>query len=270
MGRFLEILLIGTILSALLPIGAFGYEETTVTNGGSVVGIITFKGPVPPPKEFEFSKFPQPKFCGQVDNDGKGHRLFREATVGKDGCLSDVVVSIEKIEKGKPFTFNGTDTHADICRFLVQGGPSQLVGVVMKKAEFRVKNMDADPTDPKTATGVLHNPHLYEEYGSSNSTIFNLPLPEKGQEIKKPVILRKKESILHLQCDQHNYMNSYYYPIDNPYYAIVASDGRFTIGEIPPGEYEIYAWHPTLGKQETKIKVIAGGKTIANFLFSAN
>ena len=261
-------ILAGALISVLAGVPAFAYEEAAVANGGSVSGKVTFKGAVPAPKTFELAKFPQPKFCGTVDSDGNGHRLLREVTV-KDGALQDVVVAIEHVEKGKPFKFGGTDTQADTCRFLVQGGPSHFVGVVMKKAEFRVTNMDADPSDPKTATGVLHNPHLYEEVGSASSTIFNLPLPDKGGVVNKPVILRKKESVLHMQCDQHNYMNSYYYPVDNPYYAIVGVDGSFTIDGLPPGEYEVHAWHPTLGTQEAKVTVAAGGKVTTNFAFAS-
>ena len=248
--------------------GAQAYEEAPVSDGATLSGKVTFKGTPPPPKTFELAKFPQPQFCGKVDNDGQGHRILREVSV-KDGNLKDVVVFIEGIEKGKPMKFNGTDVHADNCRFLVQGGPSTYVGVVMKKAEIRIQNMDADPSDPKSVTGVLHNPHGYEVFGASNNTMFNLPLPDKGMTIKKPVILRKKESVMKLECDQHNYMNAWFYPVENPYYAVVGEDGSFTIDGIPPGTYEVYAWHPILGKQEQKITFTAGGKGSANFAFAA-
>jgi len=91
-----------------------------------VSGKITFKGTPPAPKLFDFAKFPQQNFCSKADSDGNGHRMLREVKV-KDGALADVVVYIEAIEKGKPFKFNGTDVHADTCRFLVQGGPSTFV-----------------------------------------------------------------------------------------------------------------------------------------------
>jgi hypothetical protein len=105
----------------------------------------------------------------------------------------------------------------------------------LKKKEIRVLNMDADPADPKAATGVLHNPHSYEVAGASRTTIFNLPLPEKGQTVKKPVILRKTESTFFVECDQHNYMQVHFQPIENPYYAIVGEDGTYSINDIPPG-----------------------------------
>ena len=257
------------VVYAEAPAAKVVYAEAPVADGGTLTGKVTFKGAVPAPKTFEFTKFPNAGFCEKTDSDGKGRRVVQEVKVGKDNALKDVVVYIEGIEKGKPFNFGGTDVKIDGCRFSVQGGPSTFAGVVVKKAEIRVENLDADPSDPKAATGVLHNPHSYEVAGTSNSTIFNLPLPEKGQVLKKPVTLRKKESIFKLECDQHNYMQAFFQPVTNPYYAIVGEDGTFSIDGIPPGTYEVYAWHPTLGKQEAKVTVAAKGQAKTDFAFAA-
>lgn len=259
------IALFGAISFLSLPV-ALAYEEAPVSGGGAVTGKITFKGTPPEPKLFDFAKFPQPGFCAKADSDGKGHRMLHEVKV-KDGALGDVVVYIEEIEKGKPFKFKGTDVNADTCRFLVQGGPSTMVGVVMNRNEIRVTNQDADPSDPKSADGVLHNPHGYEVKGDSNNTLFNKPLPTKGMVLTQKLIFRKKESFMLMQCDQHNFMNAWFHPVDNPYYAIVGEDGKFSIDDIPPGTYEIYAFHPTLGTEEQKLTVAAGGKATVNFEF---
>lgn len=108
--------------------------------------------------------------------------------------------------------------------------------------------MDADPTDPKAATGVLHHPHGYEVAGASTATIFNLPLPEKGQVIKKPVILQKKDSVFKLECDQHNFMQAFFLPVENPYYAIVRDDGSFRIDGHPAGDVRRLRVVPHVGK----------------------
>lgn len=243
------------------------YVGGPVSGGGSISGKVTFKGTAPEAKKFDLKKFPNSDFCAKI-SDGKGSRELVEVKVGKDGSLSDVVVLIESIEKGKEFKFDGTDVEAENCQFLVRGGPSTFVGVVMKKADIRVKNMDADPNDPKAVTGVLHNPHGYEVFGANNSTTFNVPLAEKGQVVTKKVVLRKKDSVMKLECDQHNYMNTWFHPVENPYYAVVGADGSFTIDNIPAGDYEIEAWHPLLGEVEAKVTVPAGGKATHNFTFS--
>ncbi|MFZ5875294.1 MAG: hypothetical protein ACOYXU_02680 [Nitrospirota bacterium] len=263
--------LVAVAVGATLAFGSAAKAEYTVgavADGGTVSGKVTFKGAVPGPKTAAFAKFPNSGFCEKTDSDGKGNRAVQEVKV-KDGALQDVVVYIEDVKSGKAFDFKGTDVTIEGCKFLVQGGPSKMVGVVMKKAEIRVLNQDADPSDPKAATGVLHNPHSYEVAGASNTTIFNLPLPEKGQTLKKPVILRKKESYFMVECDQHNYMQAFFAPIENPYYAVVGEDGTFTISDVPPGTYEVYAWHPKLGKQEANITVPAKGTVKADFAFAA-
>lgn len=243
------------------------YKEAPVANGGTVSGKIMFKGTPPPPELFEFAKFPQPKYCGQVDNDGKGHRIFRSVTV-TNGLLSDVVVYIEDVHSGKPFKLDKTEVHADICRFLVQQG-SDMVGVIQNKKDIAVLNMDADPTDPKSATGVLHNPHGYEMKGAASSTLFNKPLPNKGQTMEEKIKLHKHDSFMKMQCDQHNFMNAYFLPVDNPYYAVVGKDGTFTIDQVPPGKYEVEVWHPILGEEKQEITVAANGKVTANFEYKA-
>jgi len=245
---------------------AMAYDEGPA-GGASVTGKITFKGTPPAPKLFEFEKFPQPKYCSQADSDGRGHRVLKEVSVN-NGALEDVVVYIENIEKGKPFKFNGTDVKANLCRFLVQGGPSTFVGVVVKKAELRVENTDADPSDPKTASGVLHNPHGYEVKGASRTTMFNKPLPEKGQVVKEKIMIRKKESVMKMECDQHGFMQVWFSPIENPYYAIVGKDGTYTIDQVPAGKYEVVAWQPILGMKEKEITVGASGKVDVNFEFT--
>jgi hypothetical protein len=245
------------------------YAEAPVGEGGTLTGRVTFTGTPPAPKTFAFNKFPNPDFCGKTDSDGNGNRVVQLVNVGEDHALRDAVVYFEEVETGKPFKFDGTEITAEGCKFLVQGGPSTLSGVVMKKKDIRVLNMDADPSDPKAATGVLHNPHSYEVAGASRTTIFNLPLPERGQTVKKPVILRKDDSIFELECDQHNYMRVFFVPVENPYYAIVGNDGTFAIHDIPPGTYEVYAWHPTLGRQETNVTIQAKSHTKADFSFAA-
>ncbi len=259
------------LLVGIVP-GAFAdYTGGPVTDGGSVSGKVSFTGTPPEPMTFAFSKFPNEKFCSQADSDGKGNRLRHDVRVNNGG-LADAIVYIEKIEKGKAFKPSGTDVSIETCRFLVQGGPSKAVGVVAKKTELRVTNTDADPSDPKSATGVLHNPHAYDMKGQQSTTLFNKPIPTKGavlKEMVKPIWLKKDESFMKMECDQHNYMNVWFLPVSNPYYAIVNDDGSFEIGDVPPGKYTLKAWHPKLGFQKQEIDVAAKAKVAAAFAFAA-
>lgn len=255
------------LLNGMLLIStALAYEDGPA--GQAVIqGTISFKGTPPAPKFFDLAKFPHPRFCGEVDNDGKGHRVFRDVTVN-NGRLQDVVVYLQDVSRGKPFHFHGTDVTIDHCRFLVQGGPSTMVGVVVNGGVIRILNNDADPTDPMSITGVLHNAHGYEVKGSVSSTLFNKPAPNKGQTMTETIKLHKSGSSMLVQGDQNNYMNAFFYPVENPYYAIVGSDGTFSIDQVPAGTYRLIAWHPILGIQGKTIEVGASGIVTVNFEFS--
>lgn len=268
MSKFLK--LFGFTLVVGMASATFAFAEYAggAPGDASVTGKVAFKGAQPPPVSFDLSKFPQPAFCGKTDaKDGK--RLRQDVKVN-GGSLADAVVYIEKVEKGKDWKFEGTKVVADGCRFLVEGGPSKAVGVVVKKAEISFTNNDADPSDPKSAEGILHNPHGYEMKGVQSTTTFNKPLPKKGQTIKetiRAIAFKKEDSFMMVECDQHNFMKIWALPVESPYYAIVGEDGSFSIDQVPPGKYKITAWHPVLGftKQDVEVK----GKTAVNFEFAA-
>jgi hypothetical protein len=238
--------------------------------GGTVEGKVTFSGKAPAPKEFLFSKFPNPKFCVKnPSKDAKGEkRLLREVEVGKDGGLKNAVVAIQGLTDEKFVAeFKGDDVQADLCEFK----PYTTV-VVAEQKSFRVMNNDADPDDPKSVKGVLHNPHSFEALGPSTTTIFNIGLPEKGKGLDKPIKLRKtdKGSVFKLICDQHEFMQTWGLPVTNPHYAVVGEDGKFTLKDVPAGKYKLVAWHPVLNKgkvMEQEIEVKDGAEASAKFEF---
>ena len=73
-----------------------------------------------------------------------------------------------------------------------------------------------------------------------------------------------------MQCDQHEFMQTWGLPITNPYYAVVGADGKFEIKDVPAGKYKLVAWHPALnGKKpiEQEIEVKDGAQANAKFEF---
>jgi hypothetical protein len=233
--------------------------------GGTVTGKVTYAGKSEE-KEFLFSKFPNPKFCPKNPHKElvKGDkRILPTITVGKDGGLAGAVVAVLDIED-KAFMdgYKGTDVVAEFCEFL------PYTGVVVKQKNFHVENHDSDPDDPKSVKGVLHNPHSFEVMGPSSTTIFNIGLAEKDSKLDKPAVLRKDKqgSMMRLQCDQHEFMQGFYLPVSNPFYAVVKEDGSFELKDVPAGKHKIVAWHPGDGKGmrvEMEVDVPEGGKAEA-------
>ena len=91
-------------LLAAIGVGgpAWGYEEISVTEGGSLVGTVTLDGHVPKPKGYNLTTLPDQFYCGRI-SDGQGWRILQPFQVGPAGEFRDVVVYLEGIDKGKPF-----------------------------------------------------------------------------------------------------------------------------------------------------------------------
>ncbi len=250
------------VFSVVFGVAAVAFVAAPLTSyaGGTIAGKVTFAGKSAQ-REFSFAKFPNPKFCPKNPNksliDGD-KRFLKTIEVGKDGGLKGAVVAVTDIED-KAFVdgYKGTDVTAAFCEFL------PFTGVVVAQKSFRVENTDADPDDPKSVKGVLHNPHSFFVKGSSSSTDFNIGLAEKGSKLDKPVKFKggqeKTGSTYRLQCDQHEFMQSFFLPVWNPYHVVVKDDGSFEIKDVPAGKHKIIAWHPFAGKFEAEVDVTEGG-----------
>jgi hypothetical protein len=251
-------------LSIVLGVAAVAFVAAPVTSfaGGTITGKVTYSGK-PEKKEFLFSKFPNPKFCPKNPNkaliDGD-KRFLPTIEVGKDGGLKNAVVAVVDVEdKAWADGYAGTEVVAEFCEFLPYSG------VVVNTRPFKVENHDADPDDPKSTQGVLHNPHSFTVKGSTSATGFNIGLAKKGDKLDKPVTFRggaEKEGYYRLQCDQHEFMQSFFLPVTSPHFAVVKEDGTFEIKNVPPGKHKVVAWHPFVAKgkkTEFEVEVADGG-----------
>jgi hypothetical protein len=64
-----------------------------------------------------------------------------------------------------------------------------------------------------------------------------------------------------IDCDAHGWMEGWIYVVDNPYHATTGPDGKFSITDVPPGEYTLVAVQPSTGPVETKLSVKSGEAT---------
>ncbi len=242
--------------------------------GGTIKGKVTFNGKVPPPKEFAFSKFPNVEFCKKNEHksaDGNT-RLLKEVQVGDGNGLKDAVVAVRDIKDkawmGKFKKAPAEEVTAELCEF------KPFTGTAVSKGQFKVTNLDADPDDPKSKEGVLHNPHSFDVLGAKSATLFNIGLAKKGDSLQKTLKLRmaKKGGVVRLQCDQHEFMQSWFLPVTNPFHATTGADGTFEIKDVPAGKHKLLVWHPVaaknaVGKKAIEIEVdVKDGATVeANF-----
>ena len=249
-------------LSVLLG-GMFIALPMIAQAGGTIKGKVTYSGKPVPPKEFAFSKFPNPDFCKKNPNKkGDDTRLLKEVEVDGNKGLKNAVVSVKDInDKAWMKNYNRTEVMAELCEFL------PYTGILVNKGNFYVENKDADPDDPKSAEGVLHNPHSFDVLGAKSNTLFNIGLAKKGDSLEKPIKMRmaKKGSVLRLQCDQHEFMQAWFLPVENPHFGVSGGDGTFEIKDVPAGKHKLIAWHPVAGEIEASVDVKDGGTVEANF-----
>ncbi len=242
--KWVSILL--ALSSVFLTVGvSAAYDAASVPDGAAISGKIVFKGKVPKPKKLLITK--NKEVCGE------GYIERQELKVSKGGALTEVVVSLQSVKKGKAWSkpAGGYLLDQKKCTFL------PYLQVVPKRAKLTVVNSDP----------VLHIIHTYELIGGARRSLFNIAQPRLRQRITRTVKPRHGGAV-RVECDAHNWMLGWMYVVDNPYYAVVADDGGFTIKDIPPGKYKLKAWHPFLGTEEKKISVSAKGKVELNFEFS--
>ena len=244
------------VLTGLFGLGwgvapGWGYEEVTVTNGGTVTGRVTLNGAPPPTRIFHMVFSPNIDFCTRV-SDGKGNRLLKEFRVSDDGGFQDVVVAVVGVEQGKRFDYM-PQIELENCRI----GP--FVTPVRNHQPFTIVNKDS----------VVHDIQAYTLKDNYTYAMFNKPMLPKEQAVKE-IRLRKDHYIFRTQCGVHDFMQSWGMAVGNPYFTVTGPDGSFSIPDLPPGTYDVIAWHPYMKVQARQITVAANGQASVNFQFNAD
>jgi hypothetical protein len=212
------------------------YREVAVVDGAEVAGTAVFLGDVPDPRRLLVTK--DEEVCGF------GYLERTEVVVGAGGGLAGVVVVVEGIQEGKtwPESPEGYVLDQKDCIF----SPHLLV--VPKAVDVNILNSDP----------VLHNVHAYELIDGAGRSMFNLGQPPSDKFIVQ-ALRPRVGNLVRLECDAHDFMQSWIYAADSPYWAVTAEDGSFVIEDVPPGEYTVTAWHPALGVQQHRVSLGSGG-----------
>ena len=140
------------------------YEGGSVSNGGTIEGVVKFKGTAPPPKKIQVSK--DTAVCGKTAKTD-------ETVVVNNGDIENAVVSIENIEKGKPMTPTVIKLDQKDCDYHPH--------VLAFPAGSTVEVINPD--------GILHNIHSYSKMNSP----FNFAQPKFKKTLS--VKIEKPESL---------------------------------------------------------------------------
>ena len=111
--------------------------------------------------------------------------------------------------------------------------------------------------------GILHNVHALPKVNKQ----FNLAMPPTVKESTQN--FGKAEGMFMIKCDVHPWMSAYAGVFAHPFYSVSKKDGKFTIGGLDPGTYEIEAWHERLGVQKATVTVAANESKNVAIKFTA-
>jgi hypothetical protein len=196
-----------------------------VTDGGTLQGKVTFQGSPPPKRKVIPTK--DREACGSTPRD------VDQIVLAPDKSVQEAIVYLKKVDKGKAWEKAAKPPAIDNvkCDFAphVQ---------VIPAGDLEIVNSDP----------VLHNTHGF----LGKVTVFNVALPNQGQRIVRPL---KRPGMVRVECDAHGWMLGWVHVADNPYYAVSAKDGTFTLTNVPPGSYTLVAWQEYAGAVELPVTV---------------
>ena len=246
--RFITMFLLLTIFFASQ---SQAYQEIDVSNGGTVQGKATLIGKMPYPRVYHLILFPNIDMCSEIETDDEMNRVLDDFKISEDGGLKDVVITLEHVEAGKPFNKEPILIDSEDCKFTPD------VNAVRQGETFKVNNIDA----------VMHNSQVYQ--AERGKIIQNLPIPPESTTDGK-VTFQKKYKIFQMICGMHEFMQTWGYRVQNPYYFVTKLGGDFKIDNIPPGDYILNAWHYLMKLQSQKIHIAKNGAVDVKFQFNAD
>jgi hypothetical protein len=250
---------------------ASAYEAVDVQSGGTITGKVTLRGPVPEPRVFPMVLYPFGDYCKKISN-GEGLVLLREFNVDDAGGLQDAVVAIQDVQRGKAFRSRDTELVTVNCMFHPADVPESeqfefhhgqlvhvhpLLTIIRNHTLLSVVNRDP----------ISHATQVYQP--EKGNRVLSFPVPVSYQASSGYIDLENGMQIAQIICEMHEYMQTWAWVVDNPYFAKTGKGGEFTIENIPPGTYKVIAWHPHMKPVQKLITISPHGAAMLNFEFDA-
>lgn len=209
---------------------------------GNITGKISYSGPKVTSQAIKMNADPK---CVSMHS-GKDVQP-EQVVVNPNNTLRYVFVYVKKGLEGKKFPTPTTKVSID------------QQGCMYHPHVFGM--MTHQPLEITNSDGTLHNIHALPK----NSPQFNIAQPNKGMKLTKT--FDKPEVMVKVKCEVHNWMAAYIGVLDHPFFAVSDDKGNFEIKNLPPGDYEIEAWHEKFGTKTMKVTVGASDTKTADFSF---
>lgn len=196
---------------------------------GAIGGVVQFTGSAPEQSVVQLSGWSECAAQHPEGNPKAGDVLIN------DGKLQNAMVYVRDGLGDRVFAVPTTPVVLD------QQGCVFTPRVLGAQTDQPLQMLNSDP--------LAHNVHG----APKNSSGWNMSLGVKGA--SRTTTVTKPEAMIEIKCDIHPWMRAHLGVFDHPYFALSGADGRFTLKDIPPGDYTVEAWHERFGVQTQKVTV---------------
>lgn len=225
----------------IAPALVFALAAAPALAASSISGTVTYNGKVPNLKPLAMDADPA---CAAKHTSPVANEML---VLGAGNALGNVMVRVKSPVAG---TFTAPAQPVVIDQDGCQYSP-HVLGVMVGQT-LKIKNSD----------GLLHNVHALPKI----NTPFNMAMPANRTEADTK--FGKEEGMFLVKCDVHPWMSAYVGVFSNPFFAVSGKDGKFSIGGLPPGTYEVEAWHEKLGTRSASVTVAADKSATVDFAFA--
>jgi plastocyanin len=211
---------------------------------GSITGTVKYDGPVPAAAKRPIKMDADPACAKKHSSTVLPEFLI----LGEGQTLGNVFVHVKSGVPDKQYAAPSEPVVLDQrgCKY------SPRVTGVMVDQPFKILNSD----------GLLHNVHALPKINKG----FNRAMPASVKEAEFK--FDKEEFMFKIKCDVHPWMGSFVAVMTHPYFAVTGEDGKFNIGGLPAGTYEVEVWHEKLKTKTVSVTISGDEAQIADFTFT--
>jgi plastocyanin len=148
----------------------------------------------------------------------------------------------------------------------LKDAPAQAVpprrAAIRQRGETFVPRVVAVPVG-STVDFPNDDPIYHNVFSLSRARTFNLGRFPRGE---SRAVKFDKAGIVKVFCDIHSHMAASVVVFNHPWFTVPDAEGNFEIGNLPPGNPQITAWHERLGDTTIRVRTEGGRGASVEFV----